>query len=165
MPDYHLFINGIYRRVLEDILATQSVDPNHTLFLQPYSASPIARLKNNPPSPEDPVTLYVSTTDELAIVSYTAEIVGWEDKTEVSQARRDEVESILASKQPSEGGLYGEPETGIKSLNLLSIRRLTKFDPPFSVAELVKLSDGNPLSTNRSRAGGWSYVRKRDTGA
>ena len=165
MADYDLFINGIYRNVLEEILETQAGNPDHTLFLQPYSASPVTRLKNKPPSPEDPVTLYASTTDDLTTVSYTAEIIDWEDKTDLSPARRAEVEGILASRQPGEGSLYGEPETGIKSLNLLSIRRLTKFDSSFSVAELVKLSDGKPLSTNRSRAGGWSYVRKRGAGA
>ena len=114
MASSDLFINGIYRNVLEEILETQSGNPDHTLFLQPYSASPIAMLKNNPPSLEDPVKLYASTTDDLATLSYTAEIIGWEDKTELSQGRRDEVTGILNSLQPGEGGLYGEPEIRYK---------------------------------------------------
>ena len=52
MNDWALFINGIYRSVLDEILSTQSHDPEITLFLQPYGGKAIARLRDNVPSPE-----------------------------------------------------------------------------------------------------------------
>ncbi len=151
-----LFINGIFVNVLDDILKTPSDTPDRVLFLQPYSHRAIVMLRNNPPTIEDPVKLYLSTSGELAIVSYTAEIVGWEDKTQLTPERRDEVQGIIKSFQPSEGDLSSGEKP---SLNLLSIRRLVRLASPFSVANLIKVSDGKPFSTNRSRSGGWSRVR------
>ena len=95
MRDWALFINGIYRSVLEEILATQRGHPDFTLFLQPHSGSAIARLRRDVPTPEAPVTLYASTTDELDAISYTAEIVGWENKLEMGKARQLEVDGII----------------------------------------------------------------------
>ena len=156
-----LFINGIFRTVLDKILETQAGNPDHTLFLQPESGSPIVMLKNSPPTPEDPVTLYASTTDDLSMVSYTAEIANWEDKTTLSQARIEQVNGILVLHQQGEGTLYDQSHvTDKRSINLLSIRRLTKLPEPFSVGQLVKVRDGKPLSTRRTRAGGWSVVQK-----
>ena len=63
-------------------------------------------LRNNPPTIEDPVRLYASTTDDLATVSYAADIVGWEDKPKLERARRDEVAGIIMSSQRTENGLY-----------------------------------------------------------
>ena len=151
-----LFINGIFPRVLDDIYDNQHRAPEKTLFLQPDSCRPIAALRDNPPTVEDPVMLYASTTKDLAMVYYRADIVGWEDKTTLEQARHDEVTAIIQSFQPGESGLSDSP--GRQSLNLLSIRGLQRFDEPFSVANLIKIRDGKPLSANRSRAGGWSYV-------
>ena len=157
-----LFINGIYSDVLEEILKGQSQAPDQTLFLQPYSVMPIRLLKDNPPTPDDPVRLYASTTYDLAQVSYSADIVGWEDKTDMSQARREELAGIINEFQPGEGGEHNEiPLIEWDSLNLLSIQRLVRLAQPFSVTELIKVSDGQPLSANRSRSGGWSPVRLR----
>ena len=154
-----LFINGIFRNVLDEILKNQSEAPDKILFLQPDSGSPIVMLRDNPPTVEDPVILYASTTDGLATVSYTADIVGWEDKTKLERARRDEVTEIIRAFQCTEDGLC-DKTPGRSSLNLLSIRKLDRLTPPFSVANLIKIRDGKPLSTNRSRSGGWSYVRR-----
>ena len=165
MKTANLFINGIYRNVLEEILKTQSGTPDQTLFLQPYSPSSIKMLMNDPPTIDKPVRLYASTTDDLPMVSYAADIIGWEDKTKMDDARREDVDSIIKTFQPGEvedeEGLWvHSPTTDRPYLNLLSIRRLVKLANPFSVANLVKVSDEKPLSTNRSRAGGWSYVYK-----
>ena len=166
MRDWALFINGIYRNVLEEILAAQRERPDLTYFLQPYSGSAIARLQRDIPSPGAPVTLYASTTDKLDTVSYTADVVGWENKLAISASRREAVSNILKKYQPGEGEddgpLFDASRTqGSPSLNLLHVREMTKLDAPFSVAQLIKLSDGKPLSTNRSRSGGFSYVRPK----
>ena len=160
--NFALFLNGVYKKTLEEILQTQCTNPDQPLFLQPYSSSPIVKLKNAPPSVEFPIQLYTSTTDDLAVVSYIAEIVGWEDKTRLNPARRAEIEMTLESYQPEEGGLFNGTSSG-ESINLISVRRL-RTTSKFSVSELVKIRDGKPLSTNRSRAGGYSYVRKKVEG-
>ena len=161
MSDWALFINGIYRSVLDEILSTQSQRPEMTLFLQPYGGGAIVRLRDNTPSPESPVTLYASTTDDLKTVSYAADIVGWENKLTMSESIRQEVDAIIRRYQPGEDGLYDASATpGSPSLNLLYVRRMVKLEAPFSAAQLIKTSDGKPLSTNRSRSGGYSYVRR-----
>lgn len=153
--NHALFINGIFRTVLDQILATQANNPGHPLFLRPSSSSPIAMLKTRPPTSDAPVILYASTTDDLNMVSHTAEVIKWEDITDISPARIEHVNEILSLHQPCEGLISGQSES---SINLLSIRRLTKFLESFSTGELVKVSDGQPLSDNRTRAGGWSPV-------
>lgn len=163
MREQALFINGIFNTVLDEILEIQSVTPDKTLFLQPYSRSPIVMLRDNPPTIENPVTLYASTTDNLATVSYTADIVCWEDKTLLDKSRPDAVDETIRSFQRQEGGLYDtSPTTGKLCLNLLSIQRLVKLTSPYSVANLIKISDGKPLSTNRTRSGGWSPVHRAE---
>ena len=157
VANHALFINGVFQSVLEKILLTQADNPDYPLFLQPASRSPIVFLKTSLPTTDDPVMLYVSTTDGLNMVSYVAEIVGWEDITDLSLARSEQVNDIRTLRQPDEGILV----PGQDSINLLSIRRLTKLDEPFSVGELVKVRDGKPLSTNRTRAGLWSVVYQR----
>ena len=164
MSDWAIYMNGVYRKPLEDILDAQSQHPELTLYLQPYGGRAIARLRDNIPSPEVPVTLYASTTDDLRNVSYTADIVGWEDKTTMSQARREELSKVIKEFQPTEGRgddrIYNASKNS-PSLNLLHVRGMVKLDEPFSVKELIKISDGEPLGL-RTRAGGFAYVRKAE---
>jgi hypothetical protein len=47
-----LFINGVYREVLEEILKVQSELPEHIMYLQPYSGGAITHLRDAPPSVE-----------------------------------------------------------------------------------------------------------------
>ena len=163
MREQALFINGIFNTVLDEILEIQSVTPDKTLFLQPYSGSPIVMLRDNPPTIENPITLYASTTDNLATVSYTADIVYWEDKTLLDKSRHDAVDETIRSFQRQEGGLYDTPPESKKPCrNLLSIQRLIKLPSPFTVANLIKISDDKPLSTNHTRSGGWSPVHRAE---
>ena len=78
----------------------------------------------------------------------------------MSNERCELIESIINLLQSEEGGLYNlvdDPEAS--SVNLLHVRRMFKFNEPFSVSRLVKISDGEPLAMNRTRGGGHSYVR------
>ena len=78
---------------------------------------------------------------------------------------RDQTGEPSGLDQPDENGLYNmSDDPGTSSLNLLHVRRMFKFTEPFSVSRLIKISDGKPLATNRTRGGGHSYVRiARDT--
>lgn len=150
-----LFLNGVYRSALDRILGTQTSNPDHPLFLRPKDDRPIVMLRDSPPTPDVPVMLYASTTDDLNMVSYTAEIIRWEDATALSFERVDHVNEVLALHQYPEGLVNIHRPDG---LNLLSIRRLAALPEPFSTGKLVKVSDGQPLSAGRKRAGGWSPV-------
>ena len=156
---YALFMNGIYKEVLDDIIRAQSKDPGLQLYLQPYSGSAIARLRDDPPDLSNPVQLYASITDDLPRVHYTANVIRWEDKTQIGPFRKDLIERRLQQYQPTEEGLYNAAGEGDgTSLNLLTVVQVTKIEYPFDIRLLVKIEDGEPLSPNRNRSGGWSYV-------
>jgi hypothetical protein len=152
-----LFLNGMFEGVLEEILKIQSHLPDHVMFLQPYSSRAIKSLRENPPSADDPMLMLMSTTEKLDKVAYAAEIVGWEDKTQLANDRWRVINRIIVTLQPNESGLYDGSATG-KSLNLLHIRRLRALPRRFGVSRLLNIGDGNPLSDNRSTSGGWIYV-------
>ena len=158
LKPFALFINGVFRSVLDEILRVQSVLPEQIMFLQPYSSSAIKALRENPPSVESPVRLYLSITDDLATIHYQAEIVGWEDKRELSDVKKGWINRLIATLQEDEKELYSDASENGECVNLLYIRRLQKVQSPFSVAQLRKISNGEPLSTARTTSGGWSYV-------
>lgn len=161
MSNNALFLNGVYESVLKEILAVQIVLPEQIMFLQPYSNRIIRNLQENPPSVESPMPLYISLTDDLANIHYQAEIVGWEDKRNLSDEKRKVITTFLDTFQKNESGLYNVAKSGTgESVNLLHIWRLQKIEKPFSVSLLVKISDNQPVSTKRETAGGWSYVKK-----
>jgi 5-methylcytosine-specific restriction protein A len=153
-----LFINGIYDGVCAEILAAQEAQGGGESFLQPYASQVIKMLKRRNPKPEDPIRLYVSTTANLSQICYTAEIVRWEDKRELSDLRRQEVHDYLARFQSKEVDLFiGAQKAGEKGINLVSIRSLHRLAHPFPTSLLRKVSDGLPLQ-KRTRSGGWSEV-------
>ena len=155
-----IFLNGVYRVVLEDILRIQRSLPEHIMYLQPYSGNRINFLAESPPSLDDPVRLLISTTEDLAKVEYAAEIVGWDDKTALDEAKWKVLNRVISTLQPTEPGLYDASRTPDKqSINLLHVRRMQRLRQPFAVGELVKTSDGQPVSEARTTAGGWAYVR------
>ena len=67
------------------------------------------------------------------------------------------MKSVIDEHQPGEQGMLEEPEKW--GVNLLSVRRMVMINEPFSVSQLVKINDGKPLATTRTRSGGHSYVR------
>ena len=160
MSNYSLFINGVYRQVLDDIRTAQEAEPDLILYLQPYAGQQIVRLAKDPPSLESPVTLYLSTTSELAKVTYTCDVVGWSDKSVLSQQEFAAISEVIKKYQPTErGGIYmhGHPG-GPEAMNLLHVQGMVRLALPFSVQKLTKLSDSTAYSPRRTTAGGWSYV-------
>lgn len=153
-----LFINGIFSDVLSEILENQKGRGVREHFLQPYKGHVIAFLKEQRPNPKTPVRLYLSTTENLSQICYTAEVVGWEDKRELSERRRKEVAALLEQNQPGESDYFVSfDKTPNKAVNLVTIRSLQPLDTLYSTSILRKVSDGLPLK-KRSRAGGWSKV-------
>ena len=159
MRDCAIFLNGVFENLLQQILRIQGRLPEHVMYLQPYSGSRIVLLDEHPPSTADPVQLFLSTTEKLSEVAYTCEIVRWEDKRELKEYRIAQLNRTLSEFQPTEEGIYGLGEPGKPDMvNLLHVRRMKKLATPFSVSELRNIKDQQPLSTNRSRAGGWTYI-------
>ena len=64
MAQVALFLNGVYRDVLEDIVKVQRWLPELVLYLQPYKKEPIKRFQANPPTVQNPTKFYTSTTDD-----------------------------------------------------------------------------------------------------
>lgn len=158
-PDHALLINGVYEGVFTEIVNRDGPRGTDEAFLQPHAGNRILMLVNDAPSRESPTRLYASTTDNLDLVSYTAEIVRWEHKADLSDERRRTVEGYLADHQPGELDLFQGADTDIgdKPVNLLTIRGLRRLRTPLSTSLLRKVSDGEPLKP-RTRAGGWSEV-------
>jgi 5-methylcytosine-specific restriction endonuclease McrA len=153
-----LFINGIFEDVLAEILKAQDARGGGEFYLQPSKGEVIRYLKKRNPAPQDPIRLYASTTENLSQICYTAEVVRWEDKRELSEHRREDVAATLKRDQPSEAEYFEEFDRNInKAVNLVTIQSLRKLYSLHSTSILRKVSDGLPLK-KRTRAGGWSEV-------
>jgi hypothetical protein len=153
-----IFINGVFSTVITEILGVQKYVPEQVLYLQPYAGDRIVELYKHPPSVNSPVRLFLSVTDDLPTVRYTCEIVGWDDKRELVGQKREIIEAVIKIFQPGEEEVYPERH-GVECVNLIHVWRMKQLSKPFSVAELIKISDGQPASTDRSRPGGWVYVK------
>ena len=160
MKEQALFLNGVYRSVLDEAHSAQARNPEDLLYLQPHAAGPIRNLRDDPPSERSPVKLFMSTTDDLPTVSYCADIVGWKDKSALGKTEYSEIDEKIRTGRYDPGLYVCSPSTGKPAINLIVIRRLFKLAAPFSVSKLTKVKGGRPLSTNRTRSGGWSYVWK-----
>ena len=153
-----LFLNGVYESVLDEILNSQSNHGQEVNFLQPYKGEQIVLLRENVPTSSNPTRLYLSTTDNLSQICYTAEIIGWEDKRQLPESRYDELKTQFRKYQPDEAEHFkGEKGLEGKAINLISIRSLRKLDTLYSTSILKKVSDNLPLK-KRTQSGGWSPV-------
>lgn len=148
-----LFINGIHNSVLAEILNAQESRGGGESFLQPYKAAVVVMLRNRQPTPQSSVRLYVSTAKNLNQVCYTAEIIGWEDKRELSEQRRTEVGRHHLEYQPEEVTLFaGVGEIGRTAVNLISIRDLKRLDPFYAIWVVPKgRRRRTPEEENQSR--------------
>ena len=146
-----LFFNGNFEGNLGCIADVQSILPEQILFIQPLMTRDIAYLRDNPPSVDDPVTLYASLSSDKKKISYTGEIVGWDIKSEICAEKHNAIEKILNAFQPREGGLYNQGR------NLLHVRRVRRVEQSFLESNLIKISDGKPMQYS-PRPGGFSYV-------
>ncbi|MBT4733118.1 HNH endonuclease [Candidatus Woesearchaeota archaeon] len=153
-----LFLNGVFQSVLEEVLQTYRNNSNLTCYLQPYTSRFITLLRDELLSSTNPIKLYISTTSNLNLVEYTADIVGWNNKGELDSAKLEELNNHIKKNQPNETDIYldrGDPES--PCVNLISIKNLKSITNPFSVKRLIKTSDKKPCKP-RTQAGGWSYV-------
>ena len=97
------FLNGAYE---EEI---QGANPGTACYLQPYDADRIVLLADSDPTPDSPITLYLSLTGSLNTVSYRAEIVGWQDKRKLDPDAFEAASSHIKKFQKNETeGIYLE---------------------------------------------------------
>jgi len=130
MSDTAIYINGIFRSVLEEALAVQRELPEQVVYLQPHKSHRMVELAEEPPTPSNSTPLLASTTDDLNSVQYSGEIVRWRDKRELSEEQRTRLNRLIKAIQPEETGLYPQAG-GTEAVNLLSIRNLTQLDDSF----------------------------------
>jgi len=154
---FSLFINGAFKSVLAEI----EEHPGSPCYLQPYSTGRITNFTKSPPTRESPVVLYLSLTDSLNTVSYSANVIGWQDKRELAKdkAALESAQSRIKEFQPSEkAGIYLE-DKGKNYVNLITVIDVQSLESPFPVSRLIKTSNGKPLG-KRTSPGGWSYVQR-----
>ena len=148
-----LFMSGNYESNLQKIADVQAEQPEQILFIQPHGSRRIAYLRDNPPTVDDPVTMYCSISTDLNMVHFAAEVVGWDDKEKLSPQKREMIEKVVRTLQPGEGGVFEG------ACNLLHVRRLARVESPFDMAKLVKISDNKPLAPHGWQ-GGFAYVHR-----
>jgi predicted HNH restriction endonuclease len=156
-------MDGEFRDTLEEIEKTQRAHPGTPCYLQPYSLGRIKFLAKSDPTPENPITLYLSLTDSLESISYRAKIVGWQDKRELKkdQAALAQLNQHIKDFQPGEtDGIYLENAKGKPYVNLISVIDVRRLENPRAVSRLIKTSDGKPRK-RYPRPGGWSEVREQ----
>jgi 5-methylcytosine-specific restriction enzyme A len=152
------FLNGIYEQVLDEILTSQNNKPTESFYIQPYSDRIIAEFKKKSPGIENRWRLYASITRDLSNVHYTAEIIGWEFKPDITAERLQVLNEHIKLYQKGEDCIYLTHNEKVCA-NLISIRNLQKLETPIPVNRFYKISDGTPLKV-RTRSGNWSYVSK-----
>ena len=152
-----VYLNGVFRSVLEEVIAAQSKEASLVCYLQPYKPTAMKELQKHPPTVGTSVPLLMSVTDSLGLVSYQADIVGWQDKRELSEVQIQSLNAHFAVHQPNEGQVHLGVQGAASSVNLIAVRNVRPIAEAYAVSCLTKLSDGTPLQ-KRSRAGGWSYV-------
>jgi hypothetical protein len=161
---FAVFMNGIYESVLEEIAVSQEQHPSDEHYLQPYTKKRIRKLHDQRPTPQQPVRLYVSTTDSLNTVSYVADIVDWKDKRGINEREWLELDRRIKERQPNEEGMNtgGRRGSGPPSANLIAIRDLHKLAKPFPITELILEVAGRPPG-ERTTSGGHCYVLLHDS--
>jgi|GEM_PF-2026138 len=102
--------------------------------------------------------VFISITEDLKKIYYEGKIVGWNYKRGMTKEDKEQIEKTLKKFQKGENELYDLSPTSGFSVNLIHIINLRKLDLPYSVTKLIKISDSEPLSENRTRAGGWAYI-------
>ena len=151
--EYSLFLNGIYKDVLEEIIKSSNQNQNEVFYLQPKQKKRIKRLWATNPTKSKPLLLLLSISKDLNKIWYTASIVGWKNKNELVASEKDEINKLIKKNQPNEGGLLPGD-----SVNLIEISGLKELSEKFSVTSLIKIRDNIALK-KRTQPGHWCYVR------
>lgn len=158
-----LFINGAFEANLIEIIKAQRAFPKIQCYLQPYTSHRIKLLRKSKPTPEKPITLYLSLTHSLNQISYRAKIVGWQDKRELAQNQKALalLNQHIKKYQPDEKEIYLSVSDGTPCVNLIAVVDVERFGTPIPVSCFIKTSDGKPLKT-RTRSGHWAVVFEQD---
>ena len=160
MMSYELYLNGVYKSVLDEIRCAQAGNPGLVCYLQPYASRKIAKLAKYPPTFDAPITAYISLTSSLSLVSFRAKVVGWENKDEISSTGLGELNAHIQKHQPREKEIFMRSRNGKPCINLISVVNVEQLEEQIPISNFVKISpsDQTPLKL-RSRSGGWSYVK------
>ena len=122
-----LYLIGVYESVLDEIRSAQETKSDLVCYLQPFASKKISALAKDPPGPETPIRLYISTTTSLPLVSYQASLVAWELKSELTAERLAMLNEHIDKYQPGEQEIYFTKGDSKPCVNLISI-----VDPDFS---------------------------------
>ena len=144
---WDLLMDGVYLDVLKEIFEVHQHDPERVLYMQPHRKSRITKLRDDPPTPENPVKMWITTGDDRNRVTYSTEIIGWDDKTKLDDHRKEQISSVIAGNQPGEQRMLEVPEKW--GVNLLHVRRMKRLADPFHVSRLIVISTNKPIPSER----------------
>ena len=158
MMSYELYLNGVYKSVLDEIRCAQAGNPGLVCYLQPYASVKIAKFAKSPPTLNSPITAYISITTCLPFVSYRAKVVGWENKCEISSTRMKVLNDHIKKYQRREKKIFMRSRNGKPCINLISVVNVEQLEEKIPVSNFVKIRGLTPLKP-RSTSGKWSYVK------
>ena len=159
---WDLLMDGVYLDVLKEIFEVHQHDPERVLYMQPHRKTRIAKLRDDPPTPESPIKMWITTGDDRNRVSYSTEIIGWDDKTKLDDHRKKQISSVITENQRGEKGMLEDPEKW--GVNLLHVRRMERLADPFHVSRLIVISTNKPIPSERYSPRHF-YVRLRTPSA
>ncbi len=157
MKDIGLLFYGVFNEVLKEIQKAQQNNEGLVCYLQPYTSDVIKLLRDESPSLNNPIKLYLTTSDNLNNIVYECHVVGWEDKQTLSSDRIEKLNTHITLHQPGEKEIYPKTKNGKPCKNLIHIKKLIKREIPIDINNLIKVSD-NKSCKHKTRAGGHAIV-------
>ncbi|WP_264875143.1 HNH endonuclease [Vibrio agarivorans] len=153
--DKAVLFYGVFDETLREIYLECQKSTNETFYLQPKTSDAIKIIED--PS-NLPITLYVTTSNDVNTVSYQCEIMKWENKQELDGTYLDGVTDKLAIIQPSETtGAYLSFDGIAPSRHLIHVKNMVKTSPKFPITDLILTSSDEPCK-ERSQGGGHAVV-------
>lgn len=169
--DYAIYMNGVNKGILDEMIECLNDLPEQVVYLQPYRETTIRELRDaSPPvSDEERVLMVFSTMEDLTKVYYCAEVVRWEDKITIPKARKDKLDRLIRILQPNNcNRIYltnnRDHDNDYKKgnpycKNLISLRNVRRVEVPFDIGQMIKISGGKV--EQRTQSGNFAYVHEK----
>lgn len=155
MVNKSVLFYGVFDQTLREIALGCKKYPDETFYLQPKTSDAIKIIENEL---NLPLTLYLTTSEDINTVCYQCEIIKWENKQILSDDYLVSLSTKITSLQPSEtAGAFLSFNGGVSSRHLIHIRNMIKLETKFPITDLVLVSSGQRCK-KRSQGGGHAVV-------
>lgn len=155
MIDKSVLFYGVFDETLQEIALGCRKHPSETFYLQPKTSDAIKIIEDES---NLPLTLYLTTSEDINTVCYQCEIIKWENKQELDDDDLARISTKMAALQPSETtGVFLSFNGEVLSRHLIHVRNMVKLDTKFSITDLILVSSGKQCK-KRSQGGGHAVV-------